>query len=169
MSDLGIVVIGRNEGERLVGCPRIAWGGTWSGVRLRLQRCERRQCPPRAGASVVGALDVSVPLAVRRERANAGIAALRSRMPQLAYVQTIDGDCELLPNWLPVASAFLDAEPEIAVVLGRLRERFPTRSIYNVLCDHEWDGPVVSKAPACGGIALIRLAALDAAGGYRTG
>ena len=54
----------------------------------------------------------------------------------------------------------------MAAVCGRRRERFPERSIYNWLCDREWDSPI-GEATACGGDVLIRRQALAAVGGYR--
>ncbi len=51
------------------------------------------------------------------------------------------------------------------MVCGRRRERFPEASIYNRLCDREWDTPV-GQAKACGGDALARMSALDEVGGY---
>ena len=38
-------------------------------------------------------------------------------------------------------------------------------SIYNALCDEEWDTPI-GEARECGGDALVRCAALDQIGGY---
>ncbi|MFV4725620.1 glycosyltransferase, partial [Mycobacterium tuberculosis] len=55
--------------------------------------------------------------------------------------------------------------PRLAVVFGRRRERFPERSIYNRMCDDEWNVPV-GPALSCGGDALFRWSALEAAGGY---
>jgi hypothetical protein len=60
----------------------------------------------------------------------------------------------------------LNAHPRVAAVAGRLRERFPERSIYNRLCDREWDTPV-GEVRAIGGIAMLRMDALRAVGGFR--
>ena len=50
---------------------------------------------------------------------------------------------------------------------GRLRERYPTASIYNQILDVEWSTPI-GEAICCGGIALFRAQAFDAVGGYRS-
>jgi len=50
-------------------------------------------------------------------------------------------------------------------VCGRRRERHPEASIYNRLCDFEWDTPI-GQADACGGDALMRVEAVKAVGGY---
>jgi GT2 family glycosyltransferase len=91
---------------------------------------------------------------------------LRELAQDLAYVQFIDGDCEIVAHWLAKAVAFLDAKRDIAVACGRRRERYPQRSIYNMLCDIEWD-TAVGEAKACGGDALMRIEAFEAVNGYR--
>ena len=48
---------------------------------------------------------------------------------------------------------------------GRCRERQPEASVYNRLCDIEWDTPV-GPAAACGGNAMLRLSALAESGGF---
>ena len=77
----------------------------------------------------------------------------------------MDGDCELTEGWLETALSFLIAHADVAAVCGRLRERYPEQSIYNWLCDREWDGPVGEVR--CGGDAMMRVRALEAVGGYR--
>ena len=163
--DLGMVIIGRNEGERLrrclescqaVGARRVYVdsGSTDGSVQLALE----------AGAQVVR-LDMTRPFTAARAR-NAGLHELRRQFPDVALVQFIDGDCELLPKWLESAQRFLGAHPEIVAVAGRLRERFPEKSVFNRLCDIEWNTPV-GEARSFGGIVLARVEAIDAAGGFR--
>jgi GT2 family glycosyltransferase len=84
------------------------------------------------------------------------------------YVQFVDGDCEVVGGWLEQAKDYLDQHPMVAVVCGRRRERHPEASIYNRLCDWEWDTPV-GETNACGGDALMRRVAFEAVGGYRAG
>lgn len=161
---LGIVAIGRNEGARLEAClaslPRQAIrvyvdsGSTDGSVAAAAN----------AGADVVE-LPPGTPFTAALAR-NAGLARLDPQ--SIAFVQMVDGDCALAPGWLEAAQAALQADPTLAVVFGRRRERFPERSVYNRLCDDEWNVPV-GEARSCGGDALFRLAALRAAGGYSTG
>jgi hypothetical protein len=158
---LAVVAIGRNEGERLraclaslpagVRCVYVDSGSTDGSVDRAW----------RAGAEVVE-LPPGTPFTAALAR-NAGLAPLDPvRTP---HVQMIDGDCALAPGWLDAAEAALAADPGLAVVFGRRRERFPERSLYNQLCDDEWNVPV-GEARSCGGDALFRLAALNEAGGY---
>ncbi|MEL6576824.1 MAG: glycosyltransferase family 2 protein, partial [Pseudomonadota bacterium] len=120
------------------------------------------------GATVVE-LDPARPFTAARGR-NAGLAALAQPGIEAGgdapYVQFVDGDCLLEPDWIDTASAFLDAHPEHAVVCGRRKERFPEASLWNRLADMEWDTPP-GEAAACGGDALMRRAAVEAVGGYR--
>ena len=55
---------------------------------------------------------------------------------------------------------------DVGAVCGRRRERIPERSIYNWLCDLEWDRPV-GEVRAFGGDVMMRADALEAVGGYR--
>jgi len=161
---LGLVVIGRNEGERLrrclgsIGCDRypvvyVDSGSTDGSVAMAAAM----------GAAVVE-LDTAIPFTAARAR-NAGWTRLLDRAPEVLAVQFVDGDCELEAGWLDAAAAFLAENPETAVVCGRRRERFPEASPYNAMCDAEWDTPV-GRARACGGDALMRVPALAAMGGF---
>lgn len=167
MSDgkLGVVAIGRNEGERLRRClssviplsPAVVYvdsGSTDGSSRMAGE----------LGAQVVD-LDMSRPFTAARAR-NEGLRRLLQCHPDIDYVQFVDGDCEMVFGWLEAAQLFLMNHPEHAVVCGRMRERHPDRSIYNRLCDQEWDTPI-GEALSCGGSAMMRVAALQAVGGYR--
>jgi GT2 family glycosyltransferase len=55
--------------------------------------------------------------------------------------------------------------PDAAVVCGRRRERAPSASIYNRLCDLEWDTPV-GETDSCGGDFLARADAIASVGGF---
>jgi hypothetical protein len=103
-------------------------------------------------------LPMPPPFTAARAR-NAGLAQLLSDNSDLEFAQVVDGDCEVRPNWIETALAALQAEADLALVFGRRRERHPERSIYNALCDDEWDVPI-GEAAGCGGDALFRVAAL---------
>jgi len=166
-NDVGIVIIGRNEGDRLINCLKsvkadadidivyVDSGSTDDSV----------VSATRLGVTVVN-LDMTRPFTAARAR-NEGFAALISLNPQVRFVQFVDGDCELVAGWLTTASTFLMNKADIAVVCGRRRERHPDTSIYNALCDIEWDTPA-GETNACGGDAMIRSEALKAVGGYRS-
>jgi GT2 family glycosyltransferase len=116
------------------------------------------------GASVV-MLDLSQPFTAARAR-NEGVAALKALWSSIPFVQFVDGDCNLAPDWIDKACAFIEQRQDVAVVCGRRRERYQAASVYNRLFDIEWDTPI-EEASACGGDALVRVAAFDAVGGFR--
>jgi GT2 family glycosyltransferase len=163
--EIGFVVIGRNEGERLrrcLGSVPVQASGVVYVDSASTDGSRETACS--LGADVV-ALESDRPFTAARAR-NAGFRRLRRMAPGAAYVQFIDGDAELCAGWAAAARRFLDAHPEVAVVAGRRRERYPERSVYNLLCDIEWDRPA-GETSECGGDAMIRTAALEAVGGFR--
>lgn len=160
---LGIVVIGRNEGQRLVDClaslPKdlpivyVDSGSTDHSVAHAKE----------IGATVVE-LDMSRPFTAARAR-NEGVTALKAKAPGLEAVQFLDGDTILDPDWLRLATDFLVAHPEVVAVAGRRREKYPDASWYNTLCDIEWNTPI-GEAAAVGGDALYLLDAFEKVGGF---
>lgn len=161
----GIVAIGRNEGERLRKCLLSVVG--WAGKVVYVDSGSTDGSVDMAhalGVAVVE-LDMTIPFTAARAR-NEGFACLRKIAPELKYVQFVDGDCEVVPGWLEKAVRFLDQHADVAVVCGRRRERFRDRSIYNMLCDIEWDAPV-GAAKSCGGDAMMRTDAFERGGKYR--
>lgn len=158
------VVIGRNEGERLRAClqtvaplvDRLVYvdsGSTDGSLELAAH----------FGAHTIS-LTPDKPFTAARGR-NAGMAWLARHHPEIALVQLIDGDCELDAGWLDAARAALAELPAAAIVCGRRRERHPDASVYNALCDREWDTPI-GEVTTCGGDALVRADAFAAVGGF---
>jgi GT2 family glycosyltransferase len=162
---LGAVVIGRNEGERLRRCLQSLAHASVRVVYVDSGSTDGSVALARSLGASAHALDLARPFTAARAR-NAGASALAQESPGLELIQFVDGDCELAPGWLAAAADFLRGRPDVAAVCGRLRERFPDASVYNLLCDLEWDTPVGSTK-ACGGIALMRAAAFRSAGGFR--
>src|SRR5258706_13233142 len=161
---IGIVVIGRNEGERLVRCldsvarsgapfVYVDSGSTDDSLDVAYQR----------GARLL-ALDSSCRFTAARAR-NAGYRRLHRLHPGFEFVQFVDGDCDLASGWLERAAQYLRSHPQVAAVSGRLRERDPGASIYKRLCAIEWDVPV-GESSACGGIVMMRAEAFDEGGGF---
>lgn len=163
-ANLGIVIIGRNEGERLRRCLQSLAGLAAASVYVDSGSTDGSVALAKEMGARVIELDLSVPFTAARAR-NAGLATLRASMPGLGLVQFVDGDCELEAGWLDAAQAALRARPELAVVFGRRRERAREASIYNRACDLEWDVPV-GDVQACGGDSLMRAAALIEVAGF---
>lgn len=163
LATVAVVAIGRNEGERLIRCLESLPPGLRA-IYVDSASTDDSIANARARGAVVVPLDMSQPFTAARAR-NAGLVALAEQMPDAAYVQFVDGDCEIEAGWLETAAAWLDTHGAAAVVCGRRRERHPEASVYNRLCDAEWDTPV-GLAMACGGDAMMRLAMLRGVGGY---
>jgi GT2 family glycosyltransferase len=163
-SRIGVVAIGRNEGERLRLClTSVNLPGAAIVYVDSASTDGSAALATSLGAHLVD-LDLSTAFTAARAR-NEGLERLLAVDPSVDYIQFVDGDCELEAGWIAAAAAFLDANPRAAVACGRRRERFPEASFYNGLCDAEWNTPV-GEAAACGGDALFRRSAIVEAGGY---
>ena len=162
--NVGVVAIGRNEGDRLRACLVSARRDCSAVVYVDSGSTDgSTELAKSLGVHVVD-LDLTKPFTAARAR-NEGFAALMKIEPNLQAVQFVDGDCEIVEGWIGKAEAELGKNPKAAVICGRRRERFPNASIYNKLCDMEWETPI-GIAKACGGDALIRVAAFEQIGGY---
>ncbi len=163
--EVTVVIIGRNEGQRLLAClnsletclPNIIYVDSNS-------TDDSVKNAQNFGATVVS-LNLSKPFTAARAR-NFGARQVAESFPNTAFIQFVDGDCEVTSNWLLEASDFLNSNKDVAVVCGRRREKYPEASIYNALCDLEWDTPI-GETKACGGDALIRKSIFNEVGGFR--
>lgn len=164
MNELAIVIIGRNEGDRLLDCLQSALNVCANVVYADSASIDGSiQLAQSMGALVVS-VDPSIPLNAARGR-NAGLDEVRSHFPDCKFVQFIDGDCRLIGDWINVALDFLKSHPRAAVVCGRRFEKYPSASLYNRLADEEWDTPI-GLTCACGGDAMMRIDALGEVGGF---
>lgn len=164
-SGIGLVVIGRNEGERLKACLGSVRSDLAPVVYVDSGSTDGSVEAARALGADVVELDMSRPFTAARAR-NAGLDRLLERAPETVLVQFVDGDCEVQPGWLEAGVRALEADPTVVAVCGRIRERHPERSIYNTLCQLEWDSPT-GFVDFCGGNAMLQVAAFRAVGGFR--
>ncbi|MHA7852609.1 glycosyltransferase family 2 protein [Roseovarius sp.] len=163
---IGLVIIGRNEGARLIRALASVPDGVGRIVYVDSGSTDGSVDAARAAGAEVVTLDMTQPFTAARAR-NAGVDRLRQAgLPDA--IQFMDGDCELRDGWIAHAAAFLVENPKAAVACGRRRERFPEASVYNRMCDAEWNTPV-GRAKACGGDALMRAEAFEAVGGFNPG
>ncbi len=167
MGRLGIVAIGRNEGDRLRRCLESVLGRGAPVVYVDSGSGDGSPALARRLGATVVELDASAPFTAGRGR-NAGFERILGLQPDLELVQFVDGDCEVVPGWLDGAQEEIEADARIAILCGRVRERHPERSVYNRLCDLEWDAPP-GETRACGGNALVRVRAFRESGGFRGG
>jgi GT2 family glycosyltransferase len=163
--EFAAVVIGRNEGDRLVACFKSVQPTASCVVYVDSGSTDdSKQTAEQLGIQTLS-LDPRAPFTAARAR-NEGFELVRQINPAIQFVQFIDGDCELVDGWLTAAIDFMKHHGDVALVCGRRRERYVSGSIYNKLCDFEWDTPV-GQTSACGGDALVRAEAFESVGGYR--
>jgi GT2 family glycosyltransferase len=165
LTAVGVVVIGRNEGERLRRCLDSVRRATPRVVYVDSGSSDGSVAMSRGLGVTVVELDLSTPFTAARAR-NAGFERLLQERPTPEYVFFVDGDCEVIDGWLDKARRFLDEHPDVAVVCGRRREKYPQKSLYNMLCDIEWDLPL-GETPFCGGDAFVRVHAFQQINGFR--
>jgi glycosyltransferase involved in cell wall biosynthesis len=164
MSDLGIVVIGRNEGQRLLRCLQSSRPAGCPVVYVDSGSTDGSIENARSAGAAVVQLDRTIAFTAARAR-NAGLAHLLEMNPAVRLVQFVDGDCEIEDGWLERARAALDGDQTVAIVCGGLRERSPQASIYNRLGDLEWRKPA-GEIRHCGGLFMIRVEVFRRVGGF---
>jgi GT2 family glycosyltransferase len=162
---VGVVAIGRNEGQRLIDCLASVRAVTNNVVYVDSGSTDGSADAAEAISARIVNLDLRLPFTAARAR-NEGFAALMAFRPNIRFVQFIDGDCILAALWIERACSFMEANTDVAIACGRRRERYPAASIYNKMLDDEWNTPI-GETTACGGDALVRVKAFETAGGFR--
>ena len=160
---LSVVIIGRNEGQRLARCLDSVRSVQGINGEIEMIYADSastdgsRELAAAAGAKVV-AVESDHPTAALGR--NAGWKLAKS-----PFILFLDGDTILHPDFVRRAMDALLAEEQVAAVWGHRREVHPERSVYNRILDLDW-----VFAPGytdyCGGDVLMRREALEAVGGY---
>ncbi|WP_019560905.1 glycosyltransferase family 2 protein [Caldimonas manganoxidans] len=164
-SQLGVVIIGRNEGERLRRCLESVCSQADHVVYVDSGSTDGSLALAQGMGVACVELDMTLPFTAARAR-NAGWRRLLQLAPEVRWIQFVDGDCEVVDGWLEQAQSFLAAHPQVAAVCGQRRERYPERSVFNLLCHLEWYKPP-GKLKSFGGDVMLRRQALEQVGGYR--
>jgi glycosyltransferase involved in cell wall biosynthesis len=164
----GIVVIGRNEGRRLLAVLKDLLQQHRPIVYVDSGSSDGSADNARALGIDVLALDPVRPFSAARAR-NEGAQMLTDRHPALTCIQFLDGDCFMAPGWLDAAEAALLADDRCAIVLGHQREERPHASVYNLLFALEWrspSGPLSNYGHLTGNM-MVRRAVFESLGGFR--
>lgn len=165
ISGVAVVAIGRNEGERLRLSLRSARAVCATVVNVDSGSSDGSVELARSLGCTVHELAADRPFSAARAR-NEGFQKLMEIAPATEYIQFLDGDCELDPGWLAAGRKALDEHPQVGLVRGEVAEMHPEASVYNRLCNLEWQQPC-GEVAACGGRFLARAAAFRAVGGFR--
>lgn len=165
MNHLGIVVIGRNEGERLKKCIQSVQGSGNRVIYVDSGSKDGSADWVRSQGITVVDLDASKPMSAARAR-NAGFARLKADNPEIQFVQFVDGDCVICKGWLLHGQEYLAHHSDAGIVCGRVIEQHPEASIYNRLCSLEWQ-KIPGEIQACGGIFMVLASAFQSIDGFR--
>ena len=162
LTEIGVVIIGRNEGRRLLECFNTIIGQVKRIVYVDSGSTD--DSVENARYLDIEVVELDLPFTAAKGR-NAGLEKLKKSGPVPEFVQFVDGDCKISDGWFGIALDTIKSRQDAAVVFGRRREEFPDKSLYNRIVDMEWENPV-GESDACGGDALMRMKALDEVGGY---
>ena len=158
---ISVVVIGRNEGERLRRCLASVHAADWHGLPYELVYVDSASSDGSAG--LARRMDARVLHAGQPPTAAAG-RNIGWHAASADTVLFLDGDTVLAPGFPALAYAAL-YEGRYAAVWGHRRELAPCQSVYTAVLDLDWVYPPGESA-YCGGDALFRRSALLEAGGF---
>lgn len=159
---VAVVVIGRNEGERLRRCLESVRAMRSPDGDVEMIYVDSDSTDN--SVEVAGALGARV-IRVRSERPTAALGRNAGwRACSGKYVLFLDGDTVLHRDFV-VSSLPEFAASQVAVVWGHRREMNTQASIYNRVLDLDWIY-APGRTEFCGGDALIRRSVLDEVGGY---
>ncbi|MCV6636244.1 glycosyltransferase [Candidatus Albibeggiatoa sp. nov. NOAA] len=164
MLKLSVVIIGRNEGERLVRCIRSVQAmSDFNSDHIEIiyvdsdSTDDSPQQAKQLGAKV---------LTVHPERPAAAIGRNAGwQAAQAPYILFLDGDTILNPDFVSVALQQFEAHPKTAIVWGHRRELYPDKSLYQGVLDLDWVYPA-GLSEFCGGDAVMRRDVLAEVNGY---
>jgi GT2 family glycosyltransferase len=164
MNEAGVVVIGRNEGERLRACIQSISELGYPTVYVDSGSTDGSPDYAKSKGIDVISLDMSIPFTAGRAR-NVGFEFLATTHNNLRYIQFVDGDSAVCDGWLRTAIDFLDTHPTYGIVSGHIDERKPQETLYNRLMAMEWNTPA-GDATKCGGIFMVRVNHFQEVGGF---
>lgn len=162
LPSVSVVIIGRNEGQRLLDCIDAVRAGHWDGIDYDVWYVDSRssddsvQQARRRGVHTL----VLPPGALCAAKArNLGWTHARGD-----YILFLDGDTRLHPDFVQRALPAL-RDNGLCAVWGHRRESLPDQSIYTRVLDLDWIYPA-GITPYFGGDVLVRRTALAQVGGF---
>lgn len=160
--DVSVVVIGRNEGARLLRCLASVQAAHWRELRHELIYVDSGSqddsaLQARAAGATVLVLDDASPCAAKGR--NRGWRHATGR-----FILFLDGDTELHPDFVSRARRAIDS-PQVCAVWGHRRESAPEQSLLTRVLDLDWVYPV-GRTLYFGGDVLVRREALASVDGF---
>jgi glycosyltransferase involved in cell wall biosynthesis len=160
---LSVVVIGRNEGERLMRClASVSAMRSPGGAEVEIiyvDSASNDGSAERAARAGTRVITVAPPRPCAAVGRNAGWRVARAE-----FVLFVDGDTLVAPDFVVDSIGDFD-DPMVAIVFGNRRESDPNGSAFNRVLDLDWITPI-GPADYCGGDALVRRSVLERVGGY---
>lgn len=162
LTTVSVIVIGRNEGERLRRCLASVQGADWHHLAHDIiyvdsgSTDDSLQIAQKAGAACLALNDES-PCAAKARN-------LGWRHAQGEFILFLDGDTRLAPGFVRAALDALKNET-LCAAWGHRRESDPGQSVYTKVLDLDWVYPV-GPALYFGGDVLIRRCALEQVNGF---
>ena len=159
---VSLVIIGRNEGQRLVRCLDSVKRMTLENFKIEVIYVDSASTdgsPEHAAATGARVITVKPQRPSAALGRNAGWQSAQGNL-----ILFLDGDTILHPQFVARAMKIMQ-DPTVAIVWGHRRELHPEHSIYNRVLDLDWIYPP-GPSEFCGGDALMRRSVLEAAGGF---
>jgi glycosyltransferase involved in cell wall biosynthesis len=159
---LSIVVIGRNEGQRLALCLQ-----SIQQVRgVAVDEVIYVDSDSTDGSPELAARHGAIVIVVRPERPTAAIGRNAGwRRAASDLILFLDGDTVLHPDFARAGCEALARDASRAVAWGHRREIHPEASVYNRILDLDWVYPP-GLTEFCGGDVLMRRKVLVETGGF---
>jgi glycosyltransferase involved in cell wall biosynthesis len=159
---ISVVVIGRNEGERLRACLHSVRQADWTGVSYDLWYVDSNSTD--GSQQVAGALGAHVLTLQDQAPCAAKARNLGWRQATGELILFLDGDTQLAEKFVGQAVDAL-RDTQLCAAWGHRRESNPAQSIYTAVLDLDWIYPV-GRSLYFGGDVLVRRSALEQVGGF---
>jgi GT2 family glycosyltransferase len=159
---VGVIVIGRNEGDRLKDCFNSITG--LKTVYVDSQSSDN---------SLSIALEMGIPsISIKPGEAltaanarNIGTKKLLETSPDIEFIQFVDGDSRLYPQWMEKGVEMLKQESDLGIVFGMITEYGANDSIYQRISHLEWRKEQ-GENKCCGGIFMVKKNVFNAVDGF---
>lgn len=159
---VSVVIIGRNEGQRLQRCLESVQQARWAGLRHEIWYVDSRSTDDSVALAQACGVHTLVlpegPLCAAKAR------NLGWQTAQGEFILFLDGDTELHPDFVTQALQALDNRA-LCAAWGHRRESHPQQSLYTRVLDLDWIYPP-GITPYFGGDVLVRRSALAQVGGF---